>query len=199
MKAGIAYGFNGTRVDLFCPCPRSEIAGRRSSQRFSEHVNESARRAVARFKRRVSNFRALRQEPHRLHQPKLLPPLAKRQARVLQEKSLHRSPAGASRSAKLRERPAVPRVGQQCFRDSQRPRIRWRGKLQRNRLDRFQLVQNHVDQMRLPPDPAPQPSKHARMQNQFFQQRRHVHHATSPRQTPRQPRPQIQSTHRHHP
>lgn len=182
---------------LFGLCVRSEIRRRGGPQCFSEHGDESTWGAVPRFESRVGDLRALRQKAHRLHQAKLLSPLAEGQAHVLLEESLHRSPAGARRFAKIGEWPAVPRVGQQYFGDSERPRIGRSGKLQRNRLNGRKLVEDYVYQMSLPRDSVLQSAKQACMENEFLQQWRHVYHATRPRQGFRQSGPEIQSAHRH--
>ncbi len=139
---------------------------------------------------------ALRQQPHRLHQTQLLPPLTESHSRFLQEPSLDGAPACACDFADLRERPLFARTRQQRIRDAQRSRVRWIGQLQGNSLNAFEMVHNQIDHVALPFLAKIQCRQRAGMQNQFPQQRRHIHHATTPRQSPRQPRPQIQCSHR---
>ena len=69
-------------------------------------------------------------------------------------------------------------------------------KLQRHRAQDFQLVHEHTDQPRVSWNcPIQHPDING-VQNQFPQKRRHIHHATLPRQRLREGRFEVQAPHR---
>jgi hypothetical protein len=146
----------------------------------------------------MRNLRSLCQEPHRLHETKLLPPFAECHANVFLKEPLYSPLARACSLADPRERTAVTRVGQEDFGHAECSWVRWIGQLQWNRSNDFQLVQNHEDQMTLPLDSLLQSAKGAGVENKFLQQRRDVDYAAAAsRQRPRKARSEVQRSHRH--
>src|SRR5882724_3585224 len=88
-------------------------------------------------------------------------------------------------------------VGQEDFGDPERSWIGWVRKLQRNHLNGFKLVDDHVGQKSLPANRLLQGCEGASMENEFAEQRRHVDHATGPREGFRQPLLKVESSHRY--
>lgn len=133
-----------------------------------------------------------------MHHSKLLAPISQRHTRLVPEKALHGSSACAACCADLTKSLAISWVRQQCFGDAQRSRVERVRKLQREALNRFELVDEYIDQMALPRNAGPQRASATDVKNQLVQQWRHVKHATTPKQSSYQPRLQVERAHRHH-
>jgi hypothetical protein len=89
----------------------SKVQRWRCPQGFLEHENESTRRAVARIQSGMRDLRSYRQKPQRLHEAKLLPPLAEAHAHVFLEESFQCPLTGIRQSENVCQRPTVARVG----------------------------------------------------------------------------------------
>lgn len=125
----------------------SEVRRGCSTERFSEHRNESAWSAVSGFESGIRNLRSLCQQAHGLHEAELLPPFPERHAGFLLKKSLNRPFAGAALPANLAQRPTVARICSKDLGHSSRPRVRQMRKLQGDHFNRFKLIQNYADEV----------------------------------------------------
>src|SRR5215472_8571073 len=142
----------------------------RDSQGFSEHGCESAWCTVTRLQSRVRDFCTLGQKPHPLHESKLLPPFPKRHSNLLLEQSFDGSLSRRSPLAQLSESSRIARIAHQYFCDSKQPWIGQMGKLQRDRLHRFQLIKNDGDQVHLPFHRFLQSTHATGVKDQFLEQ-----------------------------
>src|SRR5512147_2446663 len=102
-----------------------------------------------------------------MHHPKLLTPFSEAHSSLLLEQSFHRPLARPGHPAKLRELLTIARIGDEFFGD---PNCTWIGnvrKLQRNRLEGFELIRDQVDQVALPNDRVPKSAERAGIQDEF--------------------------------
>src|SRR6266436_8994387 len=134
-----------------------------------------------------------------MKQPQLLPPLAEIHFCFLQKHPLNRSLARAAVFAKSFQVSLVSRVSQQRFHHSHRPRIRRMRQLQGDGVHRLQLIHDHLDNPPLRQSFLVQPFELARMQDQFSQQRRNIHHKTLSAKPAAKFRQKIQRPHRNRP
>src|SRR6267378_3542709 len=134
-----------------------------------------------------------------MKQPQLLPPLAEIHFCFLQKHPLNRSLARAAVFAKSFQVSLVSWVSQQLFHHSHRPRIRRMRQLQGDGVHRLQLIHDHLDNPPLRQSFLVQPFELARMQDQFSQQRRNIHHKTLSAKPSAEFRQKIQRPHRNRP
>src|SRR6266478_370583 len=134
-----------------------------------------------------------------MKQPQLLPPLAEIHFCFLQKHPLNRSLSRAAVFAKSFQVSLVSRISQQRLHHSHRPRIRRMRQLQGDGVHRLQLIHDHLDNPPLRQSFLVQPFELARMQDQFSQQRRNIHHKTLSAKPAAKFRQKIQRPHRNRP
>jgi len=124
-----------------------EVGCRSCPKRLSEGCDKSAWGTIAGFKSCVSDLGAFAEKAHRVHQPELLSPFSQGHSCFFLKKPLHCSSARANRLANTSEGLPISRIGIENFRKSLRSWISQVRELQRHRLYRFELGDNHTNQM----------------------------------------------------
>ena len=147
----------------------------------------------------MRDFRAFGEKSNSLHETQLLPPLPEGHPGLFLNDSFHCTFAGARRLAQMRECARAAGFGDEPLRHANSSGVGQVGKLKGHHLDRLELVQDHFNEVLLPPDSRFQGGEFASMQDEFPQERRDVHHATGWRQGSRQTRLEIESSHRNRP